>query len=1237
MNDDKKDTKQMRLSRLQTVNVSSWKIIDEKSTTKSLDANLKKNTGFIKKCKTNISAEGISALLKDVETLQLKKYLSEIVSAIIEGISKCSLTADVNAAIDLISALHKRFSHNFTVDLISGITKVIIGAYSSASQSINSEQKEKEDLARLSKLKVYFRIITEMYISGLLWGVDSTDNFPDCFDRNSALSGGVSLGSKSDSLKFKEISKTPEYCIVYALLYGLLKNDPSILVNLQLAIHFSKCFKKDFGLSNPTTDSTTAECILQIDSIEIITKDQVSGIKKLLSDYLDSGFSQLKKMISLLKKLETKNKEQLYTKGSISDELKLKYDSWLKQVQKLKSLLQSYSECLGKEMIEIKEESDAPEIGISFDGVNPSSKDEPTSNWWVDDEEKLFYTQILDLRSKVPPILLEFSSKKKLTPQTPNADSKKNPSDTINDLENSADLDPVDVDAIDYEDFLKKRADNVLKQPIVDSFNDAESFEKSSEVKDSLEPDSTMPRLDTLLLQLPTLANRERTDDAAVEYCFSSAKSGHKRIIRSLLDIPRKRQDLIPFYSRFIATLDPFIPTIGAGVVDGLDSEFRWLIRNRIKDLLEVRLRNARYISELTKFRVSPPFKAVRYCKILANNFTPQDIEVLCTILEICGRFLLASPESNPHMLQILEIVQRKKTHLNLDQRHVVLIDSAYLQCFPNLNSQSERVTKKRTVLEEYIRKLIYEKLSKDTYDFVLTQLQKLPWDDKFPLDTCDDLDSQSVHKTLINVFTKSHKVKYSTLPVLAMILELLSKHHPWFRVRVVDTVLENIRLGLESNLFVNNQRRISDVKYLAELYDFRVIDAFEVFETLYLLINFGYDQGGVDKNKIIPFPGRECYFDSPFDYFRIRLVCTILAICGSGFQSEQNKAYLQIFLAFFELYILSKSLPIPLDIKNMVDEIYLKLRPNKGIHDTWNEAAISLEKVIQINQQFIKSKIVDKKNESDNHALKIQAKSLPEDDIKGPVSDTAEPIDGSKTIVVSETAVQDTTSIVENDDENSNSNAEDNDESSESLDEDDENLKEQFGESNPADGSNENSDVVVLRPQQKSEDSWQAIQEAKDFDNELQKMFLESLSSRKLERNTPLDMAIPLQLRDRKTSNVLPLGVSKDSSGSNRPIKQIAGQKYEPIITPASIGDTQENKTGIKFSLLTGKKQKPVIKSLLVPETSSFVLKTRAHQIEAQQEKERLNQLVLNYETQNISTPQSSIINKPISFKRQK
>jgi hypothetical protein len=93
----------------------------------------------------------------------------------------------------------------------------------------------------------------------------------------------------------------------------------------------------------------------------------------------------------------------------------------------------------------------------------------------------------------------------------------------------------------------------------------------------------------------------------------------------------------------------------------------------------------------------------------------------------------------------------------------------------------------------------------------------------------------------LLNCFMKVYKGKYSQVHLMASLTAGLSRYHDGFAVAVVDEVLEEIRVGLEMNDYGMQQRRIAYMRFLGELYSYRLIDSPVIFDTLYLIIFFGY------------------------------------------------------------------------------------------------------------------------------------------------------------------------------------------------------------------------------------------------------------------------------------------------------------------------------------------------------------------------------------------------------------
>jgi regulator of nonsense transcripts 2 len=261
--------------------------------------------------------------------------------------------------------------------------------------------------------------------------------------------------------------------------------------------------------------------------------------------------------------------------------------------------------------------------------------------------------------------------------------------------------------------------------------------------------------------------------------------------------------------------------------------------------------------------------------------------------------------------------MRRKQTMQHFDQRQVLLLENAYyqvsceyflvpltltrLQCNPP--ERTPRQEKIRTPMELFIRHLIYDVLAKKSIDKVLKLVRKLDWD------------SDEVQTTLHKVFTKPWKIKYSNISLLAMLTYDLQRYRPAFAIAVVDQILEDVRRGLEQNLYSTNQRRVATIKYLGELYIYRLLSSGIIFDTLWSLVTFGHGTilmlsiqqdanfTAVDSR---PLPNQVMPLDMPDDFFRVRLVCVLLDTCGMCFDRGTQKKKLDNFLTFFQVGVLA-------------------------------------------------------------------------------------------------------------------------------------------------------------------------------------------------------------------------------------------------------------------------------------------------------------------------------------------
>ena len=104
-------------------------------------------------------------------------------------------------------------------------------------------------------------------------------------------------------------------------------------------------------------------------------------------------------------------------------------------------------------------------------------------------------------------------------------------------------------------------------------------------------------------------------------------------------------------------------------------------------------------------------------------------IEMACTLLDACGRFLYKNPESHQRTKIYLEQMMRKKVAMTLDQRYTMMIDNAYYAVNPPV-SEARAQGRKLTPTEAYVEKLIFNDLSSHNTEKVLKQIRKMQWSD---------------------------------------------------------------------------------------------------------------------------------------------------------------------------------------------------------------------------------------------------------------------------------------------------------------------------------------------------------------------------------------------------------------------------------------------------------------------------------------------------------------------------
>ena len=650
---------------------------------------MKKNTAFIRRLRT-LSATATVTTLQEIGSLSLHKYLSEIISACYEGLTKVKSPADIAAAVEVFSALHQRFGpEEFTCYMGWHIGRGLSTPDKSQLKALSPEVKEKEERERLARHRILLRVATELWFVNALRSLDDVSRPEELGKPKEKVQvkggSGAQRGSVADALPFP-----------LEVLKELLMQD-SQHVNLGMIVSFLKTFAWDLLGHGDETEHA-------INDDTIVEPAMQQRFKNILIRYFDDAKPHLVRDQSTINAQGKRNAEAYVRSGEIFEDRQANHEKLVKNHEKFVANMTSLADLLGFAMPDLKEKdstntSTDGAIGLVKAGEYLRGEGEG-AGLWDDEEERRFYENLIDLKDRVPPILLEDTKKKKVEGE---------------------------------EQLGRKTEENKAPKP-------SDEKESTEEIPGKDDPQSDQlitianktvgAQVDALLARLPDLTSKEGTDEVAVDFCFVNSKASRNRLLKAVQEVPRGRSDLLPLYSRLVTTLGKYMPEITSSLVVHLDEEFRSLQRRKQKDSLTgVRTSNIRYLAELTKFGVVPEHVIFHCLKVSLDDFSRMNIEIVCNLLENCGKFLLRNAETAPRMKSFLETLLRKKSAQHLGQQERMLVENATYSVDPPERAAIQQ--KERTPLELFVRKLIYSDLQKRTVERIVKQIRKLHWEEE--------------------------------------------------------------------------------------------------------------------------------------------------------------------------------------------------------------------------------------------------------------------------------------------------------------------------------------------------------------------------------------------------------------------------------------------------------------------------------------------------------------------------
>lgn len=890
-----------------------------------LDSSLKKCTGFIRRIRAlSLTEEAAEGLARESKTLNLSRYLSEVVASIAETKVKSS---DVEYAAHFCGELHRRYPE-FATLLAEALASVI----SSSARDIALRRSA-------------MRILVEMMVVGV---IDQPMSFVPLI-RDLMKSG---RDSSDEGLANMSVVAT---CAKTA----------GQLIFPQGAEEAESPVDADRSVKNPSRREIN-QCQKQR---AYLWETQVfpSNFRSQVSSMFLTYFRELSDLFSTirdeLQESDAALRSSRLNRGIEDGVTASSMSTVRKTYDRVYSACQSIAEALDKSPPEQYVFVDTASQGastcdassgrvrVTVDLFGANSRSTTTGDGgteYIDcvpdvnqrfetEAERLFYTELPDLSKGIPAGLESVCGNTQQSEASPEKETEEQTA-----LSHSSGSSTLSENARSKSATIFSPPDSRSKSGRAGSHSSGERAAAKSSAstgkgsarsvgaakRSKQNFSANAPTLDSLLAKLTSIDSAKQADYFVFHFCSIAAsnRSSCKRLIKQLTNAPPHLLNVLPAYARIAASLRCRYPEIVASVTSFLEEDLRTQIPRSDHDdkSIACSIRTARYIGELVKFELLSSATFFDLVGLCVRDFTGHKVEVLCHLLESCGRFLFRSPHSHERISTILDTIWRLKSVRNLEARLNAMVETAYFASKPQ-GSAHPVFRKRLDPMREYICTQVYSFLEDSNADKIAVRFRKLPWD--------NDLEV-----FLVKVFLNVSYFRFSRMKAVAKLLSAIAKYRNSVGMTVCDTLLEHICLGMERNDGRDSQRRVAQVVLLGEIFNHRLLNSPVIFQILYEFISFGHSEtyanaipstfvnSGVSRPGVHMSPSLNLASsavdaavgltkDPPGDYFRIRLVCTLLDICAGKLATPRSsrkrstRRQLEVFWAYFDRYVMLKML----------------------------------------------------------------------------------------------------------------------------------------------------------------------------------------------------------------------------------------------------------------------------------------------------------------------------------------
>lgn len=651
---------------------------------KQLDSSIKKNSAFIKKIQAKISDDNKDSLIKEIKQLNLTRYVSELSTAVAQVPLKVS---DVEPIVKVCSVLHQLYA-DFTPQLIPALSKALTAA----------TQSDKEEA--VARRRLVLRLICDLFVFGVFSDetviMSALKELLTTKDKPSQMLTLVISFVRSAGVEILNmIPRGQKRPVSIATTNSRSSNSVGSTSTSSSRSKVAGTEADDELFSAVSTESPapnrkaapTEQWESDAKVMEILTNEKRQPFVTVIERFFDKMCQYLLKEFATLRKVEKQNHELLITKGEVSQTGQEEYEKQKQSFFKLQNNMIQLAELMDRDLPDLPDEEKTTRVThVKDSGAGGSSETAQDANdsgedpLWDDEDTRSLYEVLPDLKDMVPHVLLGISG----APNTPAV--------ALTALEDEKPADPAAaptqsaaavVPAATSPETHEASAAAVLAESSGAPSESAPATSDSSSSAGSLATTTVSDKLTLFLQHLNKCVNRDMIDQAAIDFAYINNRGNRSRVVKHMFTVPRNRLDALPYYSRFIAIWFPYAKDMGKELVGKLEEEFKQLYAQKDQINIETKVKNIRFLCELVKFKMCPTNTIFNCLKMCIDDFKHHNVDVACSLIETCGRFLYRTPETRTRMNTLLEIVMQVKSARNFAPTVELAVENAYYFCKP--------------------------------------------------------------------------------------------------------------------------------------------------------------------------------------------------------------------------------------------------------------------------------------------------------------------------------------------------------------------------------------------------------------------------------------------------------------------------------------------------------------------------------------------------------------------------